>query len=343
MRAIDDVLAHFRNDSAWGGSDSSAGGNPPLTSPKQEKQILRILERDVGKFVVTARHVKKKLPALRGMRDQVLQRTFGRLGYAYRDRRRKAAIAEQYKPARLLYCDWLLKQTQGYLNIFAYTDGTTFFLATNSVGNHDKQRAGLGKKVWRRIDGIDALEDKNVGPSSYAKSQGKPVKIWGLLGNGRLEYFLVPEVRNPKGKKKSGNMNGDRYEEMVQRSFRVWKKAMFPRLARTMLPLVKDFEGFLRQPRNLKAEDKAGFKTLQQHTKSSPDLNAIENVWDLLQDRLFLTAPVEVESRGDFVKRLRRTVNWMNLNARTQLRLFCINQKKRAAQVKKLRGARCSY
>ena len=110
-----------------------------------------------------------------------------------------------------------------------------------------------------------------------------------------------------------------------------------------LLPLVKDFERFLREPRNLKAEEDAGSKTLEQHSKLCKDLNAIENVWDLLQDRLLLTAPVEREPRGEFVKRLRRTVNWMNENAREHMRGLCRNQKKRARHVIKLKGARCRY
>ena len=56
-----------------------------------------------------------------------------------------------------------------------------------------------------------------------------------------------------------------------------------------------------------------------------------------------LTAPVGIESRSDFVKRLRRTVNWMSANARKHGRELCRNQKKRATQVKKLKGARCSF
>ena len=113
-------------------------------------------------------------------------------------------------------------------------------------------------------------------------------------------------------------------------------------MGKTQVPLIKDFEGFLRQPRNLSAED-AGFRTLPEHTKSSADLNAIENFWALLQDRLLLSAPVEVEPRSDFVKRLRRTVNWMNPKARSHMRKLCRNQKKRAAEVIKLQGARCRY
>jgi hypothetical protein len=343
LRAVGGVVGRFTADPDWDGEDSSAGGRPRLLTTQQEKSIMKILERDVGKFVVTARYVKKKLPELRSIRDQVIQQTFGRQGYAYRDRRGKAAIADEYKPARLVYCNWLLRQSQAYLNKFAYVDGTTFFLARDESQHTGKKRAALGSKVWRRKDGSGSLEDKNVGPSSYAKSQGRPVKIWGLWGDGHLEYMLLPEVRGAKGKKKSANMNGSRYEAMVKKHFPDWKKKMFPRSGKTKLPLVKDFEGFLRQPRNLKAEEDAGFKTLTQHTKCSPDLNAIENAWDLLQDRLLLSAPVEIESRSDFVKRLRRTVTWMNTNARKHGRKLCRNQKKRAAQIMKLQGARCSY
>ena len=343
LKAVDNILEHFSKDPDWDGGDSVAGGRKRLLTPQQEKSILKILERDVGKFIVTARYVKKKLPELRKVRDQVVQQTFGRLGYAYRDRRRKAAISDKYKPARMVYCSWLLKQAQSYLNTFAYVDGTTFFLANDESQQTGKQRAALGRKVWRREDGSDSLEDKNVGPSAYAKSQGKPVKIWGVWGDGHLEYMLLPEVRDEKGRMRSANMNGDRYECMVEKHFAKWKKTMFPRMGKTKVPLVKDFEGFLRQPRNLKAEENAGFKTLKEHTKCSPDLNAIENAWDLLQDRLLLTAPVEMEARSEFVKRLRRTVTWMNTNARKHGRALCRNQKKRAAQVKKLQGARCSY
>ena len=310
---------------------------------KQEQHILKILINDVGKFKVTARYVKKKLPDLRAFLDKTIQRTFRRLGYAYRDRRRKAAIEAKYKPGRLSYAAWLLKQDQEYLNTFCYVDGTTFFLANDEAQHADKQRASLGRKVWRREDGSESLEDKNVGPSSYAKAQGKPVKIWGLLGDGHLEYFVVPEIVDEKGRKRSANMNGDRYEHMVKTKFKIWKKKMFPRKGKELLPLVKDFERFLRQPRNLAAEKDAGFKTLKQHAKVCPDLNSIENAWDLLQDRLLLTAPVEHEPRADFVQRLRRTVNWMNENAREHMRGLCTNQKKRARQVIKLAGARCRW
>ena len=110
------------------------------------------------------------------------------------------------------------------------------------------------------------------------------------------------------------------------------------------VPLVKDFEKFLRwEFDNLKAERDAGFDSVKRHPKVSPDLNAIEGWWRVLQQRLSLTAPVALESRAAFLKRLRRTVAWLNTNARAQGKKLCTDQKARANAVKKLQGARCKW
>ena len=66
----------------------------------------------------------------------------------------------------------------------------------------------------------------------------------------------------------------------------------------------------------MKAERGAGSTTEKQHPKASPDFNAIEGWWAVLQQRLSLTSPVGLESRGAFLNRLRRTVSWPSKNAR---------------------------
>ena len=93
LRAIDGVWDKFQQTPDWEGTDSAAGGRPRALSLKQEQAVLKILIVDVGKFVVSARYVKKKLPELRSFHNRTITRTFTRLGYAYRDRRRKAAIS----------------------------------------------------------------------------------------------------------------------------------------------------------------------------------------------------------------------------------------------------------
>ena len=93
----------------------------------------------------------------------------------------------------------------------------------------------------------------------------------------------------------------------------------------------------------MKAEREAGFCTVKQHPKLSPDLDAIEGWWRVVQQRLSLTAPIGLESRSHFLKRLRRAVAWLNKNARGHAKQLCTNQRERARAVKNLRGARCKW
>jgi len=109
LQAVDAVLKKFREDTDWDGLDSHvAGGRPRDLTQQQEKNIRKILLRDVGKHVVSATYVKRCLPELRQVPDRTIQRTFRRLGYAYLYRRGKAAIGDKYEPARLSYGEVLL-------------------------------------------------------------------------------------------------------------------------------------------------------------------------------------------------------------------------------------------
>ena len=82
--------------------------------------------------------MKKKQPSLREVSDDTVWRTFECLGYSYKARRRKAAVAEKHKPARLAYCDWVEKQDQEDLNDWSYVDETTIYLATHEAHHLDK-------------------------------------------------------------------------------------------------------------------------------------------------------------------------------------------------------------
>lgn len=86
-----------------------------------------------------------------------------------------------------------------------------FYLARSEKEAEDKERACLGRYVWRMANGEDGLWDENVGPSCYAEAQGKPVKIWGMFGDGKLEYFVLPADGQ-----KTTNMNGARYNALVK-------------------------------------------------------------------------------------------------------------------------------
>ena len=82
---------------------------------------------------------------------------------------------------------------------------------------------------------------------------------------------------------------------------------------------------------------------VDRHPKHSADLNAIEGWWHHLRQRIDATAPEEFEDRDMFLRRLNRTVTWMNENLQDEVLQACTNQKVRAEAVKKLLGAKCKY
>ena len=195
--------------------------------------------------------------------------------------------------------------------------------------------------MWRFANGKDGLWNDCVGPSLYAKAQGLPIKLWGVFGNGRLEYYVLPSAVSDKGKLGTTHMNGDVYEHLVQTKFASWRRAIFD--DDKPVHLVQDHERCLWQDRNITALRRAGYNVVANYPKCSPDLNAIEGWWKVLRDRLELTAPEDFESRETFLVRLRRTVHWLNENRREDALTLATNQKERAQDVLALEGAKTKW
>ena len=136
------------------------------------------------------------------------------------------------------------------------------------------------------------------------------------------------------------HMTGARYEEMVTKHFATWRKRA---IGKRRVFVAKDYESFLRSEANLVAEDKAGCDQLDLYPKSSPDFNAIEGWWRRLKMHLEENMPTERESRDAFLRRLRRAVHHLNTKCRKEGRKLCRNQKERARQCLKLKGARTKW
>ena len=60
-------------------------------------------------------------------------------------------------------------------------------------------------------DGCDGLFEDCVGPSSYAKAQGTPVRMRGLLRKGTIFVYFLP---------KGEVMNSRRYAWLIEHKFR---------------------------------------------------------------------------------------------------------------------------
>ena len=339
-RAIRATLRHSRNDPEYDGTNSRAGGRPKKLSSTEESQLQKFMEDEVGIARVTIPYCQKRLKFLRRLSHEGVRLALRRLGLAYRLRRCKTAVYKHHKPARIGYSKWVKRQKQEDLDKWAYVDGTAIFLARDAAELSDKKRAALGRYVWRLETGQDSLADKNVGPSSYAKGQGQPIKIWGFFCDGRLEYYVLPKAYTKAGREVTTHMNGRRYSHMVKKFFAKWRRSC---VGRGRVFVIKDHEKFLRRKDILKAERDAGCDQVPLYPKSSPDFNAIEGWWRRLKMYLESRAPSALESRDAFLRRLRRAVNHLNNKCRAEGRFLCRNQKQRARDCLKLHGARTKW
>jgi hypothetical protein len=152
------------------------------------------------------------------------------------------------------------------------------------------------------------------------------VKIWGVLAKGELHIMFLP---------KKQNMNRWWYAWVIQRYFAQWLQGCDI--------IIQDFEKCLRCDEPMAEFKKLGVELQSDFPKCSQDLNAIENAWKILRERLDETLPAQAESREDFISRVRNAVRWINANRREDLLYLSSNQKERAADVLWLEGGRTSW
>ena len=135
----------------------------------------------------------------------------------------------------------------------------------------------LGIYVWRYSDGRDGLYQDVIGPSSYRKGQGIPVRLWGVLADGVLHVTILPQ---------GWTFDAEIFSDIVDEHFEEW--------VGTCDKLVADYEGFLRSPEALQAYERIGISLVDDYPKVSQDFNPIENAWKILHDRLNITRPSEM-------------------------------------------------
>ena len=201
-------------------------------------------------------------------------------------------------------------------------DGTVFYLARTATQKNDKGRLALGRMVWQMADGSDALFEECLGPSSYAKGQGQAIRIWGLLIAGVLFIYVLP---------KDKVMNRSEYEKLIRTKFPGWIRSVFGKGVQPFL--VQDHERCLWTHEPRQAMKDVGIQLLENFPKSSQDLNSIETAWRELRGRLAETEPAQMETREEFIIRLRLAVRWVNRNRGDYLAELCSNQKEKAHDV----------
>ena len=307
-------------------------GRPRETTSALDKKIIKLVFKNRGRALVTVNYIKKVIKAARKVSLRTLQRRLSEAGLAWLRRRRKTIVPEAHKQSRLDYAAWILTRTVVTLARWAYTDGTTFFLARCQTEKESTTRAALGPFVWRQANGSDGVYEECVGPSAYWKAQGTAIRVWGLLVAGILFIAVLPE---------GVCMNRWEYTKLIKNNFPKWLRAAFGHGVEAFL--VQDHEKCLWTAEPRAAMRACGVHLLENFPKCSQDLNPIETAWRELRARLMTTEPVHIEHRQDFVVRLRNAVAWINLNRAAYLRKICSSQKPWARDVQAARGNRTKH
>ena len=312
-KSVQNQMDKLDDSPAWRGDRTEGSMRPRKTTAKQDKQIVSLLLKNRGKRKVTIAFLKTRLPWARGLGNTALEERLDDAGLAYMRRRRKCLVPEKYVVDRVNYCNAVKRKHESTLLQWAYSDGTVFYLDRTLEENESTQRAALGTSVWRMADGSDALYHDCIGPSTYAKAQGLPVRVWGLLAAGILHIYVLEQGEV---------MDRWLYVELIEDYFPGWLQHC--------CYLVQDFERCLHAEESLAALHDIGVELVDGYPKCSQDFNAIENVWKLLRERLAETLPRGKETRDHFVTRLELATAWLNRYKAEELKYLSTNQKERA-------------
>ena len=311
--AIVDAMNKLKQQPSWRGDREEGSGAPRKTTPKQDKAIVKWVDKERGKQKVSVSRLKKQFPFLRRLSDTLVEERLFEAGLEYLRRRKSCLVTEKYFEERIQYCQGVKRKHEATLAKWAYTDGTVYYLDRTDVEHKHTVRRALGTHVWRRSDNSDAMYEECIGPSAYNKAQGIPVRVWGMLACGGLHIHVLDEGEV---------MDTTLYVELVEDKFEDW--------CGNCEHLVCDFERCLRSEEAVDALAKIKLPLVEGYPRSSQDFNAIENVWAILKERLDATVPVRLETRGDFIKRLKGAVAWANRYRSHQLWSLSTNQKERA-------------
>lgn len=312
----------------WTGERHEGSGRKRKTTGAEDKEIVRCVKRFRGMKKMTSKHVRAAVPAAKKVSARTVRRRLKEGFLHWCRRRRKIKVPESALQPRLDWAAWVKRQREAYLKRWVYSDGITIYLARSAAESEDKNVAALGIYVWREHNSKDALFRDCIGPSSYAKGQGVPIRVWGLLVHGQLHISVLPAGQT---------MNRWNYEWMVRSRFKPWLGRRRKQI------LVQDHERCLWTDEPMQAMKDCKIQVLERHPKHSADLNAIENAWKFLRGRLDETLTLELESRDEFLVRLRSAVAWVNRNHKETFLQLGRNQKERAADVIDQLGGRTKW
>ena len=178
-------------DPGWRGEREAGSGADRKTTKAQDKELVKYTCANRGEIKVTVHHLRTVFAWLHGLSDSLVEDRLRDADMWWLRRRSKFSVTKKYIRERIAYCRTTLTKQQRTLDLWAFTDGTVFYLDRTEEENEHTQRAALGKFCWRRSDSREAMYQECLGPSSHKKAQGHPVRVWVLLAEGRLHIHVL--------------------------------------------------------------------------------------------------------------------------------------------------------
>ena len=110
-----------------------------MLTKDQKKTLKTLVFKERGRAVVCVKYCQKRLPSLRKVSCSTVERALHEAGLAWLRRRDKRSVPKKWRLKRLLFCTWVLARTQKTLERWAFTDGTTFYLARGPADHEEKE------------------------------------------------------------------------------------------------------------------------------------------------------------------------------------------------------------
>ena len=286
------------------------------------KRAITRLRKTKGSFT------SKRIGIESGITGNISNRTFRRalnkLGYSYRQTRKKGLMKEADFLKRVKFCRKIkkhkLRQTFWREGISFFMDGVGFEHKTNPL---DQARAP-GAREWRRSD--EGLVVTSKGKKEGVRNCNFMVGISYLYGVVLCEPY-------------SGSITGEKMVEIVETAFPLaFQKSNSPRSKRVLMdrcPRQNSAKAF-------KAYDRIDAKIFRIPPRS-PDLNPAENFFHLVKRKLKKQAIEQQITKETFKKFKTRVKNLMENFPAEKIDHIIDSMDKRIDLILKCKGRRIKY
>lgn len=302
-------------------------GRPQLLSSRDKRMLRRAIAklRQEDPNFTAMNIVEKSGVGLSVASYRTFVRQINRMGYAFRQSRKKGLLSTRDHKIRLAYARTMKKKTTDYWgkDVSFYLDGVSFVFKSNPLSDARKAQG----RVWRK------------------RSEGLQITTKGSkdLAGGKRIHFIVAIAFG------KGVILAEQYEKMNAEYFASFIRRNFPNLFEIAGKGAHDAKVFVmdNDPSQTSAKARVAMEelgvTMQKIPPRSPDLNPIENMFHEVRKRLKLAAKqnnVEHQTWEEFVNSVKFHI-WST--PKSYINKTILSMPKRMEEICKRKGLRTKY